>query len=242
MFDPFEDYETVGYLHNIEKIKELDALKRLEHIFFEANLELALSYLHKIKGNITYSHFLKVHQILFGEFYPWAGQDRQMLDVARLVSKGKRVQFEVSERCRLAVETGLSLGNDPVKMRKEPGTVMGFFAWGHPFLDGNERTMLLVHTELCQRAGFSINWAASQKNHYLKALTLEIENPRGKHLDKYLLPLCSDTQHKDLLGYLMLLPGLDGKDASSEQDIAYKADDPAANKVYREMKRSRGEE
>jgi len=66
MFDPFEDYETVGYLHNIEKIKELDALKRLEHIFFEANLELALSYLHKIKGNITYSHFLKVHQILFG--------------------------------------------------------------------------------------------------------------------------------------------------------------------------------
>lgn len=68
MFDPFEDYETAGYLRNIEKIKELDALKRLEHIFVEANLEQALSYLYKIKGNITYSHFLKVHQILFSEF------------------------------------------------------------------------------------------------------------------------------------------------------------------------------
>ncbi|WP_218833896.1 hypothetical protein [Serratia fonticola] len=58
MFDPFGDYETAGYLRNIEGIKDLDELKRQEHVFFEANLEKALSYLHAIKGKLTYSNFL----------------------------------------------------------------------------------------------------------------------------------------------------------------------------------------
>jgi cell filamentation protein len=42
------------------------------------------------------------------------------------------------------------MGNDPVVLAKKPGVVMGQFAWGHPFLDGNGRTMLIVHTELCE--------------------------------------------------------------------------------------------
>lgn len=31
MFDPFGDYETAGYLRNIEGIKDLDELKRQEN-------------------------------------------------------------------------------------------------------------------------------------------------------------------------------------------------------------------
>lgn len=242
MFDPFGDYETAGYLRNIEGIKDLDELKRQEHVFFEANLEDALSYLQAIKGKLVYSNFLQVHRILFGEFYPWAGLDRQMLGVGRLVSKGKRVQFEASELCQRAIEWGLSKGNDPATLQHEPGTVMGIFAWGHPFLDGNGRTMLLVHTELCHRAGFSIDWGRSQKNPYLEALTLEIENPQGKHLDSYLLPLCTKTRHKDLQQHLMSLSGLDGRNRTSLPDISYKADDPEANAAYRDIKRARGED
>jgi fido (protein-threonine AMPylation protein) len=34
---------------------------------------------------------------------------------------------------------------------KEPSKVMGLFAYGHPFLDGNGRTMLIIHSELCRR-------------------------------------------------------------------------------------------
>jgi cell filamentation protein len=61
-------------------------------------------------------------------------------------------------------------------MAAKPGEVMGFFAYGHPFLDG--RTMLLVHVELCHRAGFSIEWHRTNKTHYLAALGI---------LDRYLL-------------------------------------------------------
>ena len=189
MFDPFEDFQTAGYLRNVEGLKDLEKLKVLEHVFFEANLEEALHSLRRIKGPIEYTHFLSVHRILFEDLYPWAGQDRHALGVGRFVGKGQRVpNFEASERCQQAVEWGLRIGNDLKTMREQSGAVMGAFAWGHPFLDGNGRTMLLVHAELCHRAGFSIDWRATQKADYLEALTRELDHP-GKHLDGYLHPL-----------------------------------------------------
>jgi fido (protein-threonine AMPylation protein) len=53
---------------------------------------------------------------------------------------------------------------------------MGYLAYGHPFLDGNDRTMT-VHTVLAQRAGFSIDWAATKKEAYLDAPS---ERPSGR--------------------------------------------------------------
>ena len=243
MFDPFGDYETRGYLRNVEGIKDLDELKYIEHGFFESNLEAALAYLDAVKGPIAYEHFLEVHRILFSEFYPWAGQDRHTLGVGRLVGKGRRIQFEASELCQRAVEWGLSAGNYPKAMRAEPGMVMGAFAWGHPFLDGNGRTMLLIHAELCHRAGFAINWNASRKDDYLEALTRELENPQGKHLDSYLLPLSvAPIAGGELRDHLMLLRGLNGEAGSSAPNVAYRADDPVANQNYLELKRARGED
>ena len=230
VFDPFGDYETQGYLRNIEGLKDDDDLKLQEHAFFEANVETALTFLHRIRGPIVYNHFLKVHEILFGEFYPWAGRDRNMLGVGRLVGKGKRIQFEASELCQRAVEWGLRLGNDREEMRAKPGTVMGAFAWGHPFLDGNGRTMLLVHAELCARAGFTINWHGSRKDDYLNALSQEIEDPQSHHLNRYLERLVVPAiPLGDLLGYLQSLPGINGQQANPAEDIVYHANDPVAN-------------
>lgn len=79
------------------------------------------------------------------------------------------------------------MGNDRKTMRERPGVVMGAFAWGHPFLDCNGRTMLLVHSELGHRAGISIDWAATRKVDYLRALTEELTTPQSTPLDKYLL-------------------------------------------------------
>lgn len=46
MFDPFGDFPTAGYLRNIECLKDLDMVKVQEQVFFEANLEDALRFLH----------------------------------------------------------------------------------------------------------------------------------------------------------------------------------------------------
>src|SRR3954468_7897067 len=54
---------------------------------------------------------------------------------------------------------------------------MGYLAYGHPFLDGNGRTIMVIHAELARRAGFGIDWSATDKDRYLAALTQEIDTP-----------------------------------------------------------------
>ncbi|WP_423596671.1 Fic family protein [Roseateles sp. MS654] len=241
MFDPFKDFEQAGYLRNVDRLKELEEVKLQEHAFFIANVEVALSRLRRVRGPIVYRHFLQTHRLLFEGFYPWAGLDRHALGVGRLVGKGDRVHFELAELCQAAVDHGLRMGNNPRTMRKQPGAVMGAFAWGHPFLDGNGRTMLLIHTELCRRAGFAIDWNASDKGSYLDALTRELADPRGAHLDAYLAPLMVDIDGRaDFVGRLKRLPGLDGLD-SVEANVDYAADDVSALQSYADLKRGRGE-
>jgi len=71
-------------------------------------------------------------------------------------------------------------------MTAHPGDVMGMLAYAHPFLDGNGRTIMVVHTELVTRAGISIDWAKTDKQDYLAALTRELDRPGKGELDNYL--------------------------------------------------------
>ncbi|CAN7291717.1 hypothetical protein LJR034_001315 [Caballeronia sp. LjRoot34] len=82
----------------------------------------------------------------------------------------------------------------------------------------------------------------SRKGDYLESLTRELENPQGKHLDAYLLPLmAASVSRGDLRDNLLSLPGLNGEDGSVAPNIAYRADDAEANQNYLELKRARGE-
>jgi len=78
--------------------------------------------------------------------------DRHTLGVAELISKGKRIQFVQSGEVQQAVQWGLNMGNDRTYIAAHPGEVMGAFAWGHPFLEGNGRAMVVsvqpFHLEL----------------------------------------------------------------------------------------------
>jgi cell filamentation protein len=239
MFDPFGDFETEGYLRNELKLKDPARIKVQEHLFFVANVEDAAAYLAS-RDAITYEDFCEVHRILFSDFYEWAGRDRRALGVARFVSKGDRVDFVASEESKRAVGYGLALGNDPEMIAKRPGEVMGLFAWGHPFLDGNGRTMVVVHTELMARAGLMIDWSASAKDAYLVALTHELEAPGDHALDAYLLPLVRPLRRgRHWAEQIRDLAGLDGSTDEIGADVAYDDDDPVGEKRYEEKVRAR---
>lgn len=241
-FDPFDDFHTAGYLRNIEAERDLEVVKAQEKVFFEAHLDEALAFLGEARGPVTYAHFCEVHAILFREFYPWAGQDRCQLGVATQVSKGGIVDFEQAALIGKAVQWGLDMGNDAKRMRQQPGAVMGAFAWAHPFLDGNGRTMMLVHTELCRRARILVDWPSTSKTAYLAALTAELKDPRARHLDAYLAPFLRESDRSDdSLTQLLALPGLDRLDATSVDDIDYDTSDEKAMTSYLETKRIRGE-
>ncbi|HEV7880303.1 Fic/DOC family protein [Bradyrhizobium sp.] len=185
-FDPFGDYETEGYLRNFEKVKDLNIVKRLEHASFATGIDEAFSQLAKPK-QLAYEHILQTHKILFDAVYPSAGQDRLQTAPKLAVKKGN-VIFAYPQDIRRAVDFALLIGQDKDTMAAAPGEVMGYLAFGHPFLDGNGRTIMTVHSVLAQRAGFSIDWSSTDKEHYLDALTRELDSPGKEHLDNYLRP------------------------------------------------------
>jgi len=82
-------------------------------------------------------------------------------------------------------------------MASDPGELLGTLAYGHPFLDGNGRTIMVVHTELATRAGIHIDWAGTDKQDYLAALTQELDRPGKGELDSFLKPFVGPAVPRD---------------------------------------------
>jgi cell filamentation protein len=237
-FDPFGDFETRGYLPNIAGEKDPDIVRRLEHASFTTGIDAALERLAEIK-QLSYADVLETHRILFEAVYPWAGQDRLTTAPDLAVSKGN-VLFARPEDIQRAVEHALTQGQDIKYMTEKPGEIMGYLAYAHPFLDSNGRAIMVVHAVLAQRAGFSIDWAATEKADYLSTLTKELDDPGKGHLDAYLeLSIQKAVTDDRLAEEIAQAPGLDGTDEQTE--ILGSIGDPAHKARYeqQELKRKR---
>jgi cell filamentation protein len=235
-FDPFGDFETQGYLRNLTKEKDPEIVRHLEHASFMTGIDAALERLAKIK-HLSYSDLLETHRILFEAVYPWAGQDRRTTAPDLAISRGP-VLFAHPDEIQLAANYGLTRGQDKEFMKAKPGEIMGYLAYAHPFLDGNGRAIMLVHALLAQRAGFSIDWAATDKTDYLSALTKELEDPGKGHLDAYLKPFARDAIPEDRLAEeIAQAPGLDGTDEQNE--VLGKTSDPVLKARYAQQKLKR---
>lgn len=234
-FDPFGDFATEGYLRNFEKEKDLAIVKRAEYASFTTGLDEAFATLAKCKA-LSYDDVLKTHGILFGAVYPWARQDRSQTAPKLTIKKGP-VIFANAPEIRVAIEFALRKGQDKDYMKAKPGEIMGYLAYGHPFLDGNGRTIMTVHSVLAQRAGFSIDWSGTKKDAYLDALTKEIENPPKGHLDAYLKPFMRDPiAFEQLATAIVQAPGLDGSVQDAElNEVLGAVEDPAVKAQYEGM-------
>lgn len=239
-FDPFGDFDQAGYLQNNLGLSDPEEVKTVEHATFLANLSDAIEALRTSKA-VTYQSFLDTHRILFGDFYPWAGRDRNEVAAEMQISKGPNVVFAIGADIRRAIDYGLRLADAP-GLRQAPGAVMGYFAHGHPFLDGNGRTLMLVFGELCFRHGFSIAWERTSKSDYLNALTEELATPEKGILDRYLTQfLTGPIGHDQYTKALEELPGLDGLDRFLDDDLKavdYRSDKNAAS-IYAEAMKGR---
>lgn len=238
MFDPFKDFETAGYLRNKFAERDLEIVQELEHQMFRASLDEAIAHLARRRGALRYEDFLGVHRILFEGLYPWAGQDRAATAPEIAVTKAG-TWFCHPAHAQWAVQEGLRIGSNKRLLRQRPGEVMGLFAFGHPFLDGNGRTMLVVHTELCHRAGFCIEWHRTSKSEYLAALSAEIATPGKGILDAYLLRFVGESRERQAWGGM--IGGLLGLDGNGVDDVvAGNYEDAEVAEQYREFERRRG--
>ena len=236
-FDPFGDFESEGYLRNHDKEKDLDIIRRLEHSAFTTGLDEAFGALATAE-HLAYGDVLTTHRILFDAVYPWAGQDRTQTAADIAVSKGG-VLFAHPNDIRGAIDVALKNGQDKPFMAAKPGEVMGYLAYGHPFLDGNGRTIMVVHSVLAQRAGFSIDWSKTDKTDYLTALTKELDTPGKGILDDYLKPFMGEAiEYEKLSSSVLGAPGLDGK-SPDQNAVLGKTSEPAVQARYEQQKLKR---
>jgi cell filamentation protein len=234
-FDPFGDFATRGYLRNIAKAKDPEIVQRLLHNSFLTGIDAALTHL-KAQPSLRYADVLQTHKTLFEAVFPWAGEDRHTNASHIFVKKGA-VIFAHPNDIRKAIEYALEKGQDKAFMTEKPGEVMGYLAYEHPFLDGNGRTIMLIHAELSRRAGIAIDWAATDKDKYLAALTEELEEPGKGKLDAYLKPFIrKSSEMMDMASAIKAAPGLDGSEADA---VAGETSDPALKAQYeaQEVKR-----
>lgn len=241
-FDPFNDFASRGYLRNVEQEKDLEIVRALEHVSFTTGLEDAFKQLSEAK-QLAYEDVLSAHEVLFEAVYPWAGEDRSQ-NAPELAISRAGVLFAHPKDIRRAMDIALKKGQDKEFMRQNPGEVMGYLAFGHPFLEGNGRTIMVVHSELARRAGISIDWASTDKDDFLAALTQEIEDPDKGHLDRYLKPYIRSAMTQDkLVDHVKDVPGLSGgADAEAGVDeVLGKVSEPAVQERYKAQRLKRGE-
>jgi len=233
-FDPFGDFATRGYLRNVARAKEPNIVQRLQHNSFLTGIDAALAYL-QARPALSYADVLQTHKTLFEVVFPWAGEDRLANAPHLFVQKG-RVLFAHPNDIGRSVDYALEKGQDKAFMREKPGEVMGYLAYGHPFLDGNGRTIMLVHAELARRTGFGIDWGSTAKKDYLSALTEELDSPGKGKLDSYLKPFIRDGTIRNVADVIKQAPGLDGNNADA---VAGETKDPTLQARYeaQELKR-----
>ena len=192
VFDPFGDFATRGYLRNHAGETDLDIVKQLEHRSFQAGLARAMNDIAKGEP-VAYADVLATHKTLFSRIYPWAGTDRMRNATDIAITRPAIPIFSRIPCIPQVLGWALSKGTDQDFMRERPGSVMGALAHAHPFLDGNGRTIRVVHHELAARAGIAIAWDQTNKADYLQALTEELQQPEARRLDFYLKPFIREA-------------------------------------------------
>jgi cell filamentation protein len=187
ILDPFEDYETAGYLRNVYGVKDLEIVGHLETAVFQQEILGTVRFLRRLP-NLQYEHVAETHRQLFISLYPWAGQDRSVTAPGIAIGKGGYSKlFAHPADCRRAAEHGLNLGQDVKYLRAHPGEIFGFLAHSHPFLEGNGRTILTMFAELTRRAGFHVRWEEIGKKEFLDTLTDELLRPSKGTMDQLVL-------------------------------------------------------
>ena len=188
IFDPFGDYEEKGYLRNVFGEKDLSIVKDLENSTFKLNIDDAVRELSS--EPINYEAFKNTHERLFWTLYPWAGTDRSVTAPNIAITKGgHKTLFAHPKSVHLAADHAFrNIENAEFSAAR----CFSRLAYAHPFLDGNGRTILTLHSEILRRNDQHVEWEKTQKEEFLEALTVDLEDPDKGHFESYLSPYIKD--------------------------------------------------
>lgn len=166
--DPYT-YPASNVLRNRRNIQELEALDA-----FESNASTRRLIELRVKPlpvRFDVAHLKAIHQYLFRDVYPWAGQFRTVN-----ISKGGHL-FGFSQFIEMALADILAKlpaeqylkGSDRPLFAARAGYYLGEINAIHPFREGNGRTQREFIRTLAVAAAFQIDWGKTTRDDMTEA-------------------------------------------------------------------------
>lgn len=150
-------------LVNLLDLTDTESLNQAEEDF--TKIRLAGLNSSPVNPAFSLSHLQYIHQRLFGDIYPFAGEIRRSE-----ISKGDRLFLpynlieEEAKACFQQLHAqNLLAGLDVAEFGSEAGFFLGWINKIHPFREGNGRTQRVLLDQLALSSGYVIEWAAMSK-------------------------------------------------------------------------------
>ena len=161
----YPNTQTLVNRFNEQDAQKLAVLER--HLTAQTVLGLKAN---PVKGNFDLEHMQKIHQRVFGELYPWAGQVRDY-ELFKKRPDGLTSEFArpneiavLNERLKEIMRATNNFRDvKPTEFATKIAEVYQIANEMHPFREGNGRTQRLYLDQLAKEAGFKL--AYSQVEH-----------------------------------------------------------------------------
>lgn len=174
MDDAYSQYDQTGddpyaipgstCLINRLGLTDTQLLNRAEERF--VNVRMAELDAAPVEPTFDLPHLCRIHERLFGDVYPFAGQVRTIE-----FSKGgefflpfRLIESEAQACFGWLHAQKLLAGLDAAQFGSEAGFFLGWVNKIHPFREGNGRAQRLLIDQLVRLQGYAIEWSAMSKS------------------------------------------------------------------------------
>lgn len=167
--DSFYCYDGSFVLKNKLNILNEDELKAAEREI--TSLRTAQALINKIEGNFDFKHIAKIHRLLFGDIYEWAGNIRTVN-----ISKGNQfclcqyIQDQMNELFKKLKNENYLLD---YKNKNEVAIRLAYYLGEinsiHPFREGNGRTQRMFIEHLAASLGYQLDFMKISSSEMLEA-------------------------------------------------------------------------
>lgn len=150
-------YPNSNILKNKLNIQDAEKLKQVE-------TQLVLIKLYELRqqgitGDFSKEHFIAIHQFIFGDIYPFAGEFRKE-NIAKdnfRFAEWQYIEEELERLCNLIKKENYLIGLSKEDLAKRLSYYLAELNVLHPFREGNGRTIREFIRQLALKNGYLFN-------------------------------------------------------------------------------------
>ncbi|MFB4321674.1 Fic family protein [Priestia sp. BR_2] len=142
-----------------------------------------------IKGNFDIQHLKAIHQQLFQDVYPFAGEFRHT-NIRKndfTFAEYRTLDFTTANVTNMLREEKYLKGLSPEKFADKAATYYADINYLHPFREGNGRTIREFFRQLANEAGHDLRWSLVPKQEYMAAVKATDDPSNTQDLSRVIL-------------------------------------------------------